>query len=265
MRPVSSAELCHNVPQVNFNRFLCNEQVLTYFAIVLTGRYVFQHLDLTGRDAIFPHVLHHSRGQLRLYSLLAGVHVANGLDQFVGRQALEEIAAGAGLKSALDLDIAVERRKYNYARIWKLSADFGRGVDSTQTGQTEVHERNVRPMLAVQLNRIKTARCVSYQFHVRLTADDRSDAFANEVMIVDTQNLNSALLTHRFSLTRVASMRRPSFASRLADAGTVEDNDLTIESLRKSLVIDLHVASCLAEIKAIHHPGRGPRGYRSVE
>lgn len=60
MRPVSGAELCHNALQVNFNRFLRNEEALTYFAIVPAGRYGFQHLDLTGRHAIFPHVLRHS-------------------------------------------------------------------------------------------------------------------------------------------------------------------------------------------------------------
>src|SRR5258705_11302612 len=103
-------------------------------------------------------MLHHSRGQLCLYSLLPGMHIADGLDQFIGRKAFEEIAASTGLKSALNLDIAVERRKYDYARIWELSADFGRGVDSTQTGQTQVHQRNVRPMLAIQLNPVHTAR-----------------------------------------------------------------------------------------------------------
>src|SRR5260370_22649695 len=150
-----------------------------------TGRHAFQHLDLTGRYAIFPHVLRHSRGQLRLYSLLADMHVANGLDQFIGRQAFEEIAASTGLKSALDLDIAVERRKHNDARIWKLSADFDRGVDSAQTARTDIHERNVGPMLAVQPDRVNTARCLSHPFHVCLTADHSSDTFANEVMIVD--------------------------------------------------------------------------------
>jgi hypothetical protein len=118
MSSVSSAELFHNVPHVNLNRFLCNEEALTYFTIALTGWYVFQHLDFTGRHAIFAHMLHHSRGQLCLYSLLAGMHIANGLDQFIGRQAFEEVAASTGLKSALDLDIAVERRKNDYARLW---------------------------------------------------------------------------------------------------------------------------------------------------
>jgi Asp-tRNA(Asn)/Glu-tRNA(Gln) amidotransferase A subunit family amidase len=71
-----------------------------------------------------------------LYSLLAGMHLANGLDQFIGRQVFEEIAASAGLKSASDVDIAVEHRKYDYSRLRKLSADFDRGVDSAQTGQS---------------------------------------------------------------------------------------------------------------------------------
>src|SRR5258708_19919076 len=101
------------------------------------------------------------------------MHVANGLDQFIGRQAFEEIAASTGLKSALDLDIAVERRKHNDARIWKLSADFDRGVDSAETGQTDIHERNFGPMLAVPPDPPNPPRCVSKPFHVRLTADPR--------------------------------------------------------------------------------------------
>jgi hypothetical protein len=34
----------------------------------------------------------------------------------------------------LDLDIAVERRKYSQVRILELSADFDHGIDSAQTG-----------------------------------------------------------------------------------------------------------------------------------
>jgi hypothetical protein len=48
-------------------------------------------------------------------------------------EAFEEIAARTGLKSALDLDIAVERRKYNYARIWKLGADCDYGRQCPHT------------------------------------------------------------------------------------------------------------------------------------
>src|SRR5580700_12119329 len=55
-------------------------------------------------------------------------------------------------------------------------------------------------------------------------------------------------------------MRRDRFASQLADADAVEHNEPTVESMLKPLVTDLHVASCLTEIRVIRHPGRGPRG-----
>src|SRR5580704_18031424 len=53
--------------------------------------------------------------------------------------------------------------------------------------------------------------------------------------------------------------RRDHFASQLVVAGAVEYNDPTVDSMRKSVVTDLHVASCLPETKAIRDFCRGLR------
>src|ERR1700686_935108 len=59
--------------------------------------------------------------------------------------------------------------------------------------------------------------------------------------------------------------RRDHFASQLVVAGAVEYNVPTVDSMRKTVVTDLHVASCLPETKATRDFCRGLRGHRSVE
>ena len=70
------------------------------------------------------------------------------------------------------------------ARSFSMFCERKRPSDTGQTGQPEVHERNVRPMVAVLPNRFRSAGRLRNLSHIGLVVDDGSDAFANQLVIV---------------------------------------------------------------------------------
>jgi amidase len=141
-----------------------------------------------------------------------------------------------GLSTGLDLvGLMPSLRVNNYELRTAFDAYLRRRGTSSPV-KTQVHQRNVGPMLAIQLNRFHTARCVSNQFHVGLPADDSSDTFANEVVIIDAQNLNNVLLAHPAFSYQVLSMsfcvtRRPACSTRRRRIA----NDFGLSRMRSSL------------------------------
>ena len=102
---------------------------------------------------------------------------------------MKEIAASAGFKSALDFDIAVERRKYNYARIWKFRTDFERDVDSVQTGQPDVHQNDVGALLLANLHRFGPALGFANHLELFAVAENSLDSISHDLVIVYEKDL----------------------------------------------------------------------------
>src|SRR4051794_24074062 len=91
---------------------------------------------------------------LRRHALLPGMDLANRLQQFLARRALEQVSIGARPQRALYVDVAVERCQHHDARRREFRADRDEGVDPTQVWKTEVHECDIGPVLAKTLNPI---------------------------------------------------------------------------------------------------------------
>ena len=66
----------------------------------------------------------------------------------------------------------------------KLAANRAHRVDAAHLRHLQVHQRDVRLMLAEQLDRLTSVGGFRDQFHIRLTRDQRGDAFADDGMIV---------------------------------------------------------------------------------
>ena len=83
---------------------------------------------------------------------LAGVHSSNHFHQLFSRHALEHVALSSSLQCSLNLCIAFESCKHDYARIWEFAANRDHGVNAADIWHPEVHECNVRPVLPESSN-----------------------------------------------------------------------------------------------------------------
>jgi hypothetical protein len=99
----------------------------------------------------------------------------------------------AGREGALNVDVTLERRQGNDARVGRLRANRDGRVDAAHVGQTEVHQRHVGPMQAKLLDALLAGRGLGDNRHIRLLADDRDETGAHERMIVNRQDSNGAV------------------------------------------------------------------------
>ena len=153
-------------------------------------------------------VLGQLRRDLLRDPLPAGVDLTHRIGQLLRRHALQHVAARAGGQRALNLDVPFERRQHDDARVGELVADRDHRVDAADVRQAEIHQRDVRTMLAEALDRLAAGRRLGDQHHVRLAVDDGGDAFAQQRMIVDAEDADLWLCSLMDVLLRSSQPRR---------------------------------------------------------
>jgi hypothetical protein len=99
----------------------------------------------------------------------------------------------------MNLDITFEGCEHDDAGIRKLAANGNHGIDAPDIGQSEIHECNVRPMLAKTQYGISAAGRFSNQQHVWFIPDDGRDSFSHQRMIVDAQDPDLVRVAHSCS------------------------------------------------------------------
>src|SRR6266853_2556284 len=129
-----------------------------------------------------------------------GVHLTNRLRQFAGRRGLEEIATSPGCKSALDVDVTGECRQHDDTGFRRLGQDRDHRIDPAQVRDSEVHQSHVGPLFAMAPDRLDATGRLRNKHHVGLAIDNRSDAFPDKRMVVDTQYANPGLFDHGTSI-----------------------------------------------------------------
>src|SRR5258705_9323550 len=91
-----------------------------------------------------------------------------------------------------------------------LRPDGNHDINATHVRESKIHQRYVWPVLAKLLNRLLTIRCFGDQFHIWLAIDKRSDAFAQQVMIIRAQNSDRFDLAHFFLSFPSSNLKRSS-------------------------------------------------------
>jgi hypothetical protein len=88
----------------------------------------------------------------------------------------------------VDLDVSFKGRQHDHAGVCELRANGNHGVDTTDVGQSQVHERDVRPMLPVTPDSLMAGCSLGNQQHIRFVPDHRRNALPHQRVIVDTEN-----------------------------------------------------------------------------
>jgi len=99
----------------------------------------------------------------------------------------------ARAKRTLDLAVRIRRGEHDDARIRELAADRNERIGTARTRQTDIHERDIRPMFPELGDGFDGRLCVGNDPHVRLRIDDHGQTLPKNGMIFDAQNTN-----HRF-------------------------------------------------------------------
>src|ERR1700722_16603772 len=117
---------------MNLDSLLGYEEEIRDIAIAISSRDLPKDIDLADCQAFIGHVLRQLGGNIRRNALLARVHLADGLNQLVGRRALQKVSAGPSLQRALDLDVALKCREHDDAGLREFRADRDHRVDAAQ-------------------------------------------------------------------------------------------------------------------------------------
>src|ERR1700733_15882158 len=148
LRAGAGAQFLHDVLDVNLDRLFGDVKARRDVAIPVATRDVAQNVDFTRGQGFVAQMLGQIAGHFGGHTLLSRVDLANHVQQFTGRHALEHITTGARLHGALDFHVALESGEHDDTSVREFRADANHDVDTADVGKPQVHQRNVGPMLA---------------------------------------------------------------------------------------------------------------------
>src|SRR5260370_10443714 len=135
-------------------------------------------------------------GHLRRYALLPGVNLADRFRHISGKHSLKHVRACTRCQSTLDLGVSLKSSKHDDACFREVLQDRDHGVDATHIRKPEIHESDVGLLFTKNFDRLPSVRGLRRQKHVWLAIDDLRDALAQQRMIVNAKDTNSAGVAH---------------------------------------------------------------------
>src|SRR5262245_16628746 len=218
---IGGAQLVQDVLDVDLDGFLRDEQALGDLAVAMALGDVLQHVALAFGQRFLAEVFGQVGGDVGWNTLHARMHLPDHGHQFGWRHVLEHVTACAGGQRALNLHVAFEGRQHDDPRLRKFIPNRAQRIDPARIGQSEIHQGDVGVVSSKQFDRFMAVRCLRDHFHVRLVVDDRSEAFAEHRMIVDTEHAD-------------LHDRRPSRAKAMRP-GTVSSSSVPAVALLQTL------------------------------
>ena len=116
------------------------------------------------------------------------MHGADGLQQIRMHVSLQQVAARARLERAHHLDVPGVRRQNHDPGIGEFAADGDDCLDAADIRHLQIHEGDVRLVLAELLDRLPSRRGLRNELHVRLVADQHRDALAQKRMVISGED-----------------------------------------------------------------------------
>ncbi len=113
-----------------------------------------------------------------------GGHGTNGREQFFAGRGFEEIAARTGLHGAVDVFLAVEGGEHEDAGLGPFAAKVGGGGGAVRTGQAQIHEHDVRLMLAIFRHGFLRVASLGDHGEIVFQAQRRGETAADHMVIV---------------------------------------------------------------------------------
>src|SRR6185503_3184029 len=103
----------------------------------------------------------------------------------------------------VDLFITIVSSKYDYTRIRELSSNSSNGFDSTEDRHTQINQRHLWFMLAIQINGLLSIDSLSNHLHVRYSINQGDKTLPHDRLVVDYHD--SDLVVHSFYRTERGS------------------------------------------------------------
>src|SRR5579875_1867091 len=123
-------------------------------------------------------------------SAISGMHHVDGPNDFRVHHLLQQIAAHTCFESAIDILISVIRSECKKASLRELGADLPDGLHAVLIGQPQIHQRDIRPVLAKEPHRFLGGPCFRNQTHARFVCENGCNSFSNQFVIVNGKNCN---------------------------------------------------------------------------
>src|SRR5262245_31923510 len=98
--------------------------------IAMAARNLHQDVELALGERFVGQVFGQQRRDFWRHTLLAGMDVTDDLDEILRRHALQYVGFRSGREGALNIDVALERRQRDDARVWKVRTDRDGRVDA---------------------------------------------------------------------------------------------------------------------------------------
>lgn len=227
LRAIFRAQLVHDVAKVGLDGVFRDQQYRTDVAVAVALGHAPQNLHLPFAQRRSVQVRGKCFCNSSWHMLESRMHLPDDSDEFFMRAAFEQVATRATGERALNLHVAFRRRQHNDARRWVIGANRGDCCNATHVRKPQIHEGEVRHVLAELRYGFGCGRGRRYQLHVSTLGDDRRDSFAEQRMIIHAENAQALRLMHdstpmtissRGSPTRLRRMIRPGLLTLLLGA-----------------------------------------------
>src|SRR6516225_3669186 len=124
---------------VYLDGFFRDEQLFRDVAVPVSSGDLIEHLDFALRERFVAEMFGQPRRHLRWDSLLAGVHLADHLNQLLRRSILQEVPPGPGLEGTLNFYVSFEGGQHNNTRLRKLRTYCDQRINPAFVGKSEIH------------------------------------------------------------------------------------------------------------------------------
>src|ERR1700734_1844653 len=146
------------------------------------------------------------RGYLRRDAPVASVYGSNGVDQVGADHRLQHITHCTHLQRLQCLNIPRIGGKHNNACVGEFFTYCAGRLDSVHLRHPQVHQGNIRQMLAIGLQRFQPICTLSHQLHIRLILDSERYAVADKRMVVNTKNSDPFRNGHEPSVMKTLAL-----------------------------------------------------------
>src|SRR5882762_4965667 len=140
---------------------------------------------------------------------LAGMHSTNRFEEFLPHHALHHVALCARSQSALDIDVAFKRRENDGTSGRRERQNVPDQLKSSGIAKTKVDQRYVWLEFTKHLQRLCAGFCGANNLHIWLQRHNARQSFADDGMIINTENSNSLPFTHPGSRPQQTAFSSP--------------------------------------------------------
>src|SRR5215470_4641185 len=135
--------------------------------------------------------------------------------QILGVRAFQHVSSRPLCKSPFYLGVRLEGGEDDDPCSGKLSTNRNHGVDAAHIWKTKVHESDIGLVFTKTFDHLVSVRRLRNHQHARLAIDDHRDGFANESMIVNTENPNGGVHNRLLELPSKDKSMVPPSCSKL--------------------------------------------------